>query len=92
MTNAPTICCGAVLSTALLPGAESVAQIGATLIGTGLLTWIAIMQARELTKLREENRQLNRELGSNCKTCILAKQANAMLTEAAADYMDSDKN
>jgi len=91
MTNQIAVATGAVLSTALLPGAESIAQVGATLIGTGLLTWIAVMQQREIKTLRAENRDLNRELGKKCKNCDLAKAANSMLTDAGNEYMEHEK-
>lgn len=88
MTNHVGIVCGAVLSTALLPGAESVAQVGATLIGTGLLTWITISQGNEIRSLRKENRELAREIGKKCGGCELVKTANSMLKAAGDDYMD----
>ncbi len=88
MPNHLTVVTGAVLSAALLPGAESLAQIGATLIGTGLLTWIAVWQSREINKLRAENRDLNRELGKKCKNCALAQKANSMLADAGSEYME----
>lgn len=90
MTNYVSVAAGAVLSTALLPGAESFAQVGATLIGTGLLTYIAVMQGREIQKLRADNRELSRELGKKCKNCVLAQKANSMLTDAGSDYMEHD--
>ena len=92
MTNHAAIVCGAVLSTALLPGAESVAQVGATLIGTGLLTWITISQGNEIRSLRKENRELAREIGKKCGGCELVKTANSMLKAAGDDYMDHEKN
>lgn len=88
MTNHAAICIGATLSAALLPGAESFAQVGATLIGTGLLTWITIMQGREIKTLRTENRDLNRELGKKCRNCPLAQKANNMLASAGNEYME----
>lgn len=88
MTNHVGIVCGAVLSTALLPGAESVAQVGATLIGTGLLTWITISQGNEIRSLRKENRELAREIGKKCGGCELVKTANSMLKAAGDDYME----
>lgn len=92
MTHTPLIFVGAALSAAILPAAESVAQFGATLIGTGLLTWITIQQSRELSKMREENHRLTQELAQNCKNCTLAVKANALLTDAAEEYMDDAKN
>ena len=92
MTNHVAIACGAVLSTALLPGAESVAQVGATLIGTGLLTWITVSQGSEIRMLRKENRDLNRELGKKCGGCELVKKANSMLKAAGDDYMNHEEN
>ncbi len=88
MTNHVAIACGAVLSTALLPGAESFAQVGATLIGTGLLTWISISQGCEIRTLRKENRELARELSKKCGGCELVKKANSMLTAAGDDFME----
>lgn len=76
MTNNVAIAMGAVLTTALIPGAEDIVQVGMTLTGGGLLTWIAIMQGREIKTLRGENRELNRELGKRCSTCKLVKAAN----------------
>lgn len=86
MTNHATVVVGAVLSSALLPGAEGFAQVAATLIGTGLLTWIVVMQSRELNKLREVNRELNRELGKKCRNCELAQAANELLADAGKEH------
>jgi hypothetical protein len=36
---------------------------------------------KEAEKLREENRQLTRELGKKCGNCELAKAANEFLTD-----------
>lgn len=88
MTNHVSIAAGAILSTAIIPGADGIAQIGATLIGTGLLTWISVMQGRELAKLRAENRTLTIELGKKCGNCVLAQKANSMLTDAGNEYME----
>lgn len=88
MTNNFVVIIGAALTAAVLPGAEDIAQVGLTLTGGGLLTWIAIMQGRELSALREENRELSRELGKKCKNCDLAKKANSMLADAGQEYMD----
>ncbi len=82
---------GAVLSAALLPGAESIAQVGATLVGTGLLTWIAVWQNREISKLRGENHELSRELGKKCRNCELAKTANEMLSDAGREHMNEQE-
>lgn len=90
MTNNLTVVVGAVLTTALIPGAEDIAQVTLTLTGGGLLTWIAIMQSRELNKLRTANRELNRELGKKCKNCTLAQKANSMLTDAGNEYMEHE--
>ncbi len=93
MTNNAAVALGAVLTTALIPGAEDIAQVGMTLTGGALLTWIAIMQGREIKTLRAENRELNRELGKKCKNCDLARQANRMLTGAGDEYMhEQDHN
>ncbi len=93
MTNNLAVALGAVLTTALIPGAEDITQVGMTLTGGGLLTWIAVMQGRELKTLRAENRDLNRELGKKCKNCELARQANRMLTGAGDEYMhEQDHN
>jgi hypothetical protein len=85
MTNHATTIVGVVLSSAALPGSESVVQVAATLIGTGLLTWIAVMQGREIARLRSENRDLSRELGKKCRNCELAQAANDMLTHAGKE-------
>lgn len=87
MTNNLAITIGAVLTAAAIPGADDIAQLGLSITGGGLLTWIAIMQGRELKTLRQENRDLSRELGRKCKNCDLAQQANRMLSDAGADYM-----
>lgn len=92
MTNNAAVILGAVLTTALIPGAEDIAQVGMTLTGGGLLTWIAIMQGREIKTLRAENRDLNRELGKKCKNCELARQANRMLTGAGDEYMHEQEH
>ena len=92
MTNNAVVALGAVLTTALIPGAEDIAQVGMTLTGGGLLTWIAIMQGREIKTLRAENRDLNRELGKKCKNCELARQANRMLTGAGDEYMHEQEH
>lgn len=88
MTNHIAVVTGAVLSSALLPGAESIAQVGATLVGTGLLTWIAIWQNREISKLRTENHELSRELGKKCRNCELAKAANELLADAGREHIN----
>ena len=88
MTTHGVAVVGAVLSSAMLPGAEGFAQVAATLIGTGLLTWIVVMQGRELSRLREINRELNRELGKKCKNCQLAQAANELLTHAANEHQE----
>lgn len=88
MTNHFAVALGAVLTTALIPGAEDIAQVGMTLTGGGLLTWIAIMQGREIKTLRNENRDLNRELGKKCKNCVLAQKANLMLSGAGDEFME----
>ena len=85
MTNHATTVLGVVLSSAALPGSENVVQVMATLIGTGLLTWIAVMQGREIARLRTENRDLSRELGKKCRNCELAQAANDMLTHAGKE-------
>ena len=92
MTNNAAVALGAVLTTALIPGAEDIAQVGMTLTGGGLLTWIAVMQGREIKTLRAENRGLNRELGKKCKNCELARQANRMLTGAGDEYMHEQEH
>ena len=85
MTNHATTLIGVVLSSAALPGSENFVQVAATLIGTGLLTWIAVMQGREIARLRAENRDLSRELGKKCRNCELAQAANDMLTHAGKE-------
>lgn len=85
MTNHATTIVGVVLSSAALPGSDNVVQVMATLIGTGLLTWIAVMQGREISRLRTENRDLSRELGKKCRNCELAQAANDMLTHAGKE-------
>lgn len=85
MTNHAATVVGVVLSSAALPGSENVVQVMATLIGTGLLTWIAVMQGREIARLRSENRDLSRELGKKCRNCELAQAANDMLTHAGKE-------
>lgn len=90
MTNNLPVFVGAVLSAALVPGATDVAQISLTLTGGGLLTWIAVMQSREIGKLRAEIRALNRELGQKCQNCRLAQKANSMLFEAGNEFMEHD--
>lgn len=91
MTNHATTIVGVVLSSAALPGSENFVQVAATLIGTGLLTWIVIMQGRELARLREANRDLSRELGKKCRNCELAQAANDMLTHAGKESQ-ADEN
>ena len=91
MTNNLAVALGAVLTTALIPGAEDITQVGMTLTGGGLLTWIAVMQGRELKTLRAENRDLNRELGKKCKNCELARAANDLLADAGREHFDQDK-
>lgn len=88
MTTHSVAVVGAVLSSAMLPGCDNFAQVAATLIGTGLLTWIVVMQGRELGRLREINRELNRELGKKCKNCQLAQAANELLTHAANEHQE----
>ena len=92
MTNNAAVILGAVLTTALIPSAEDIVQAGMTLTGGGLLTWIAVMQGREIKTLRAENRDLNRELGKKCKNCELARQANRMLTGAGDEYMHEQEH
>lgn len=90
MTNNIAVVIGAALTAAVLPGAEDIAQVGLTLTGGGLLTWIAIMQGRELKALRDENRELSRELGKKCKNCDLAKKANSMLAASGDEYLERE--
>lgn len=90
MTNNLAVALGAVLTTALIPSADDIAQVGMGITGGGLLTWIAIMQGREIKTLRAENRELNRELGKKCKNCDLARKANSMLTDAGDEYMEHE--
>lgn len=90
MTNHATTVLGVVLSSATLPGSENLVQVAAGIIGTGLLTWIAIMQSREISRLRDANRDLNRELGKKCRNCELAQAANEMLTHAGKEHENRD--
>lgn len=90
MTNNAAMFLGVALSSAALPGSENLVQVAAGVIGTGLLTWIAVMQGREITRLRDANRDLSRELGKKCRNCELAQAANDMLTHAGKDYESRD--
>ena len=92
MTNHATTVLGVVLSSAALPGSDNFVQVAATLIGTGLLTWIAVMQGREISRLRGENRDLSRELGKKCRNCSLAQTANEMLTHAGKEKQEDENS
>lgn len=81
MTNNLAFVTGAAMAAMEISNAGDVVQMLGTLSGTGLLIWIVLHKHKEAEKLREENRQLTRDLGKKCVNCELAKAANDFLTD-----------
>ncbi len=91
MTNNVAVMLGTVLTAALLPGADDLAQLTLTVTGGGLLTWFAVMQGRELARTQKELREVSREARMHCKNCELARAANGMLHKAGNEYMKEEQ-
>lgn len=81
MTNHLAYLTGITMAALEIGNAEGIVQLLGTLSGTGLLIWIVLHKHKEAEKLREENRQLTRELGKKCGNCELARAANELLTD-----------
>lgn len=89
MTDTVATATGLVMAIATASTAVDIIDAVPTLSGTALLVWIAIWQGKEITKLRERNR----ELADKCKNCPLAQTANEMLKDAGHDRItEEDEN
>jgi hypothetical protein len=69
-----------------MPAASDWVQLGASLVGTGLLVWIIVRKERDCEALRRQNHELSRELVAKCCDCALARAANDTLVAAGKEY------